>query len=84
MNVELRIERLVLEGLDVTAGSRREVRAAVQDSLTRLLRDGRLSDQIARGGAIGALRAADIQLGGGPAELGEEIGRALYRRIGDG
>jgi hypothetical protein len=87
MNIELRIERLVLEGLDLPPGSSSKLQASVQDTLARLLRDGRPSAWMAQGGATAVLAAGEVRPGGGrpgAEQLGNEIGRALYEGIRDG
>jgi hypothetical protein len=87
MRVELRIDRLVLEGIDLPAGQHQLVGAHVQAELARLLRDGRLPARIAQGGATAVLAAGEFRLGGGrlgAQQLGNEIGRALYEGIRDG
>jgi len=84
MNINLHIERLVLDGISLAPGQRPLLQAAVQTELTRLLASGGLSDSPQSGGALYSMRAAGIQLAsdGSPARLGEQIAEAVYGGIG--
>jgi hypothetical protein len=84
MNINLHIERLVLDGIQLGPGQRPLLQAAVEAELTRLLaRDG-LNDALRSGGALYSARAAEIQLvkDGNPAQLGEQIAEVVYGGIG--
>ena len=84
MNVNLNIERLVLEGFSLRAGEHLLVRAAAERELSRLLSEGGVSTQLLSGGAVPRLSAADISLTGGesPRQVGTQIARAVYGGIG--
>jgi hypothetical protein len=84
MNVNLHIERLVLDGLPVTSQQSHSVQAAVETELTRLLAKGGLSDALHSGGALNKVKADGIQLANdaGPTRLGEQIAGAVYGGIG--
>lgn len=86
MNIELHIERLVLEGIDgvdTAPGRGEQLREAVSVELTRLLRDGGLADTVTRGGAVPRLRAPSAELSAsGPDHLGRQLAGAIYRGIG--
>jgi len=84
MNINLHIERLVLEGIPLDPGQRPLLQTAVEAELTRLLTSGGLSDALQSGGALYNVRATGIQLAnnGSPARLGEQIAGAVYRGIG--
>ena len=81
MNVDLHIERLVLNGLPLN----RQQSAVLQDALEREL--GRLLEHrgfdTAASVAVSHLPVADIQLppGSPPAQWGRQIARALHRGI---
>ena len=86
MNIQLHIERLVLEGLPMSQHQSALVHAAVKKELGRLLRISRLNTQIAMGGAMpalpgGAIRGANSA---SPMRLGTQIAGAVYSAIGDG
>lgn len=84
MNVNLNIERLVLEGFRLRPGEHLLVRAAVERELSRLLSERGVSPQLLSGGALPRLAAGDMRLTGGetPRQVGTEIARALYGGIG--
>lgn len=84
MNIELNIERLVLDGLAATPRERAQIRAAVETELSRLLSEGGLARELAGGVALPALAAGHVQVGGDldPRHLGEQIARAVYEGIG--
>jgi hypothetical protein len=84
LNVNLNIERLVLEGFQLRPGEHMLVRAAVESELSRLLTERGVSPQLLRGGALPRLDAGDMRLSGGetPRQVGAQIARALYGGIG--
>jgi hypothetical protein len=84
MNINLHIERLVLDGIPLGPGQSPLLQAAVEAELTRLLTDGGLSDALRLGGTFYNVRTAGIQMAndGGPTRLGEQIAGAVYRGIG--
>lgn len=84
MNINLHIERLVLDGISPSPGERPLLQASVEKELTRLLASGGLSDALQSGGALYNVRTAGIQLANevGPTRLGEQIAGAVYGGIG--
>jgi hypothetical protein len=80
MNINLHIERLVLDGIPLSPGERPLLQAAVKAELTRLLARGGLSDALQSGGALYNVRSPGIQLAneGSPLQLGEQIAGAVY------
>ncbi|HKG15258.1 MAG TPA: hypothetical protein VKB12_18180 [Pyrinomonadaceae bacterium] len=84
MNVNLNIERLVLEGFQLRPGEHMLVRAAVERELSRLITERGVSPQLLSGGALPRLDAGDMRLNGGesPKQVGAQIARALYGGIG--
>jgi hypothetical protein len=84
LNIELHIERLVLDGLTATPRERIQIRAAVETELSRLLSEGGLARELVNGGALPSLGASNIQLASGhdPWRMGEQIARAVYGGIG--
>ena len=83
-NVNLHVERLVLDGLNVASADGAAVEAAFAAELTRLLASGGVSSELASGGALYSLKVGDITVDGaqGPAHLGEQIARAVYEGVG--
>jgi hypothetical protein len=84
MNVELHIERLILEGISLPIDQQPQLRAAVEAELARLLAARGLSPELATGGAIPSVAAGSLRLAGegNPAHLGIQIARAVYGGIG--
>ena len=84
MNINLHIERLILDGVDIAPGQRPLMQAAVEAELTRLLTVGGLSPALTRGGALHRVSVNAIQLtsGAGPADLGRQIAGSVYGGIG--
>jgi hypothetical protein len=83
MRIELRIDRLVLEGIDLPPGQHHLVGAHVQAELARLLRDGGLTSPPGHGGAVAATRAPAVHLPSGlpPPALGRLLAGAIYQGI---
>lgn len=83
MNINLHIERLVLDGVSIEPHQRPLLQEALQNELVRLLAERGLSSSIAHGLAIPRLTASGIQLtGNNPTQLGQQIARSVYGGIG--
>lgn len=84
MNINLHIERLVLDGIPLESGQGPWLQAAVEAELARLLANDGLNDALQSGGAFYNVRTAGIQPAsdGGPTQLGEQIAWAVYGGIG--
>ena len=84
MNVNLHIERLVLDGVDIAPNQRHVLRAAVEAELGRLINRGGVGGDIAGGGAVPNVAGRSIQLQreNAPGELGRQIAGAVYGGIG--
>src|SRR5262245_31713687 len=78
MNINLHIERLVLDGPLVASNANDSVQAAVETELTRLLADKGFG--CSSGHAVPRLSAAPIQLvrDSKPSSLGHQIAQAIY------
>ena len=84
MNIELHIERLIVEGLPVSYAQRPLLQAAVEAELMRLLAEGGLAEGLAGGIMVPSLQGGVLQLGGAsdPAALGVQIAQSVYGSIG--
>lgn len=84
MNINLHIERLVLDGLDIAPEQRPVLQAALEGELSRLLTERGLSPGLAQGVAVPRLSAGDMQIPGAssPIELGRQIAQSVYGGIG--
>ena len=79
MKIEVHIERLVLDGLPVTAAEGPRVRAAVEGELARMLAAGSVSRELISGGAVPRVDAPGMSIG--PRERPDAIGRAVARSV---
>ena len=84
MNIELHIERLILEDLVVEPRRGAEVRAAVEAELSRLFAGGGLKPEFASGTAQPLVDAGEIRLTNQttPAQLGHHIAQAVHGGVG--
>ena len=85
MNINLHIERLILDGLPIESKQGALVKQAVEVELTRLLEANGLSASLQAGGALRHLQANSIQLSSEkmPTQLGEQIAQSVYGSIGN-
>lgn len=84
MNINLHIDRLILDGVNITPSQRHLLQASVQTELARLFTEGGMSSGLASGGALPHVSASGIQLANGndPAQLGRQIAQSVYGGIG--
>jgi hypothetical protein len=80
LNINLHIERLVLDGLPIARQDGPLVQAAVEAELSRLLTAQGLAPGLLSGGAMPAVRGDSLQLAGesSPSQLGTQIAQAVY------
>jgi hypothetical protein len=85
VNIELHIERLILEGFSLSRPERALIQEAVEGELARLLAESGLSPTLTAGTALGHLQAGAIQLSSGnnPTALGQQIANSVYGGIGE-
>lgn len=83
MNINLHIDRLILDGVTIAPNQRHLLQASVETELTRLLTDGGLASGLAQGTALPRLSTSGIQVtGNNPAQLGQQIAQSVYGGIG--
>ena len=83
MKIRIHIERLVLDGLPVTAAQGPLVQEALQRELARVMAEGGLSRELRGGGAFPVVRTAGSTLHHqNPSEAGTEIARSIHGAIG--
>jgi hypothetical protein len=84
MNVNLHVERLILDGMDIPSRQQPAFQEAVIMELTRLITEGSLQLRLEADSAIHEMPAGTVQLSNGnePTELGQQIARAVYGGIG--
>jgi hypothetical protein len=85
MNINLHIERLVLDGLPIEGSQAAHVQAAVETELTRLLTENGLTWDFQLGIASPVIHASSLQLalGSKPAQLGRQIAHSVYSGLGN-
>ncbi len=84
MKIRVDIERLILDGVDLPAGQRPVLQAAIEAELARLLAGGGLHPALAGGQALPGLRvnAGPWPAASGPAQLGQQVARSIYGGLG--
>jgi hypothetical protein len=84
MNVNLHIERLVLDGVHVAPEHRSGLQAAIESELARLVAQGGLASHLKGGGATPRIAGGAVSLAAGqrPSDLGRQIAAAVYGGIG--
>ncbi|WP_320045520.1 hypothetical protein [uncultured Desulfobacter sp.] len=84
MNINLHIERLVLDGLKLGPGQGAKVQAAVEVELSRMLQAGGIAAGIQKGGEIASIRTKPLKTSDKavPHTLGVQIAQSVYGRIG--
>jgi hypothetical protein len=84
MTIKLHIERVVLDGVPVEHP--RVLRRALEKELIQQLRQGSLSREFRKGGAVPYVGGGTIEIGReqNAAKLGSQIAQGVYRGIGGG
>jgi hypothetical protein len=80
MNIDLSIERIMLDGITIQPGQHSALSAAVRTELMRLLREGGLAPGLSRPSAMARVDAPTIEspAAADPVTLGRDIARAVY------
>ena len=80
--VSLQLERLVIEGVPLSAGQAAQLERAVQHELVRLLQRDGIRPSL-QGGAVPALVAPAIQISTPvrPANLGRQIAQSVHQSL---
>jgi hypothetical protein len=83
MNINLHIERLVLDGVNIAPAQRHLLQASVTTELTRLLNDGGLAPSLVEGVALSRISTSGIRLtNNNPTHIGQQIAQSVYGGIG--
>lgn len=79
-DINVHIERVVLDGVSLVPGQEQQVTEALQAELGRLLAEGEVSPSLLASGALPYVSGDSLDLGSGgdPDDLGREIARALH------
>ena len=81
MNITLHIERVVLDGITMAPRDRPLFQAALEAELGRLLGDTGLAPALQGGGSIASLPGGGVSSRTTGADLGRQVGRAVYGAI---
>jgi hypothetical protein len=83
MNINVNIDRLILEGVSVPQAQRPLLQAAMEAELGRLMTEGGVGESWRSGGAVPSVPAAAIQLSadGNYTQWGQQIARSVYGGI---
>jgi hypothetical protein len=84
MSVRVHIDRVVLDGISVSAAGRPHLRAAIESELARLIAAGGISPELAGGIAVPSVRAPEMSFAGNaePAQIGRRIAHSVYAGVG--
>lgn len=84
MNINVNIERLILDGISVPHAQRPLLQAAVEAELGRLLVESGLGSELRSGGTVPSVPASPIQLSadGNYTQWGQQIAQSVYRGFG--
>jgi hypothetical protein len=82
-NIQIYIDRLILDGISVPHAQRPLLQAAVEAELGRLLAEGGIGEEWRSGGAVPSIATPAIQLSPdcSPTQWGHQIAHAVYRGI---
>ena len=83
VNINLHIERLVLDGISVEPHQQPMLKASLESELGRLLAQNGIAPGLQNGGAFNAIRTNSIDIGekNEPSNLGRQIARSVYGGI---
>jgi hypothetical protein len=85
-DVDLHVERLVLDGLSLDADAGQRLRAVMETELSRLLTEHGLPGSLQAGAEIASLNAGRVSLGSSarPESAGTDIAKAVYGGLSRG
>lgn len=83
MDINLHIERLVLDGVDIASSQGDLLQASVVNELTQLFVSGGLDTNLMGGASLNRVDANNIQVSDEkPRALGQQIAQSVYGGIG--
>ena len=84
LNINLHIDRLILDGIDIASHQHTDLQMVVETEIARLLSEGGLGSGLSAGTTVRELSGGMIQpAGSDPTEFGKQIARAVYGGIGE-
>lgn len=82
MNINLHIERLVLDGIDVGSNQSKRLQASITSELTQLLSCGNIAPSLTSEATLKSVSASSIQLNDTKQQiLGQQIAQSVYGGI---
>ena len=79
MNINIQIERLILEGVSLPRSQRIQLQAAVEAELSRLFLENGLPPSLKNGGTISKLPAnINVTKTIDPTQMGQQIAQSIY------
>lgn len=78
MNINIDIEKLILEGVPISPSQAQLLQAAVAAELERLLANEGLPDNLLSGG-VAPGGAIQLKPGTNPTQMGQQIAQRIYR-----
>jgi hypothetical protein len=79
MNINLQIEKLILEGVDLSPRQRRQLQAAVETELSRLCTENGIPHSLQNSSTIPKMPAnLNITNNSNPSLMGEQIAQSIY------
>ncbi|MDZ8188799.1 MAG: hypothetical protein RMX96_28600 [Nostoc sp. ChiSLP02] len=78
MNINIDIEKLILEGMPISPSQARLLQAEVESELAKLLANEGLPDNLLSGGVVPG-GAIQVKPGTNPAQMGRQIAQEIYR-----
>jgi hypothetical protein len=81
-NIQLHIERLVLDGLPLSRVQAQQMQGVLEVELSRLLSEGGLAPQFLQGGALPRLPGGEVNHFESPVQMGSQVAQAVYSGIG--
>jgi len=83
VNINLHIEKLVLDGVDIASGQNNLLQASVTNELTQLFKSGGLASSLIGGASLNGVATNSIQISDKtPQSLGQQIALSVYGGIG--
>ena len=80
MNINLQIERIILDDIDIPRSQRYRLQAALETELSRLLNENNLPSQLQNGGTISSLNATvNLTKEITPEQMGTQIAQSVYK-----
>ncbi|MDJ0681401.1 MAG: hypothetical protein AB4372_32800 [Xenococcus sp. (in: cyanobacteria)] len=80
MNINLYIDRLILEGIELSPSQRTLLQATIESELSRLLTVNGIPENLEGGGNILRLPTSiNVKKNMNPRQMGQEIAQSIYR-----